>query len=478
MTTSIWFAVTNCRIPELEGMSTRLELGKLYLYHRGLEFPMSALGSFDINVQTMRAESSAEIAETAPSVGPTTVRVAEDLVAVSSSAFNTDPVYFAMERTTGSFAYFTDLFLSPLVLPALGVPLAFRDAHEDTFGEETLVWNVRRISYSTVQETWHSRRGWISKSAEGIDLLSRYRRPVRHDPMKAGLDQVAAIEDVLRGLDQESGEGTRYSTLLSGGIDSGTVTFLAHELGLQVEACSVGTPWGDEFDDAQELCDFAGIEMRRADLREEDFVHAIPEAVRWLGRTTPEVVEVALTATAVHRTGALPEGSTLLTGYGSDLINAGLFTPYETDRELIDQTVSAVHRTRFTDELSSRMALAYGRKVDHPFWEWPVMRVALETAPGCKVRDGREKYHLRKAMNTRLPYDIAWRKKIAVHHGGGLQQGITNRLAADTGHADRRRVYHACFTGLMAAMSEGRFDSWEADEVYDRAVHEAKGELL
>ena len=123
------------------------------------------------------------------------------------------------------------------------------------------------------------------------------------------------------------------------------------------------------------------------------------------------------------------------------------------------------------------MALAYGRKVDHPFWEWPVMRVALETAPAARSGTAGRSTTCARPSNTRLPYDIAWRKKIAVHHGGGLQQGITNRLAADTGHG-RRRVYHACFTGLMAAMSEGRFDSWEADEVYDRAVHEAKGELL
>ena len=106
------------------------------------------------------------------------------------------------------------------------------------------------------------------------------------------------------------------------------------------------------------------------------------------------------------------------------------------------------------------------------------MRVALETAPGCKVREGREKYHLRKAINTRLPYEIAWRRKIAVHHGGGLQDGIARRLAADTGGSDRGRVYHACFAALMASAGENGLDAWQARDIYEQAVHSSKVQLL
>ena len=478
MATSTWFAATNCRVPQLEGTASHLELGRLHLYYQGLDFPSSPLGWYTIDVRTMQVDASTPPAVTGPSVGPTTVTVGEDMVAVSCSAFNTDPVFAAVERTTGRFAYFTDLFLAPLVVPALGIPLMLRGAGEEPRGEETLVREVRRISYSTVQETRYSRRGWETRFGQAIDLLSRFRKPTRHDPMKAGLDQIAALEDVLGAIAAGAPEGARYSTLLSGGIDSGAVTFLAHEAGMAVDPCSVGTPWGDEFDDAQELCDYAGLSLTRAELGEEDFVDAVPEAVRWLGHATPEVVEVALTAVAVHRAGVLPAGQTLLTGYGSDLINAGLFSPFETDRELAEQTVQAVHRTRFSDELSSRMGLAYNRMIHHPFWEWPVMRVALETAPGCKVREGREKYHLRKAINTRLPYEIAWRRKIAVHHGGGLQDGIARRLAADTGGSDRGRVYHACFAALMASAGENGLDAWQARDIYEQAVHSSKVQLL
>ncbi|MFI5681297.1 asparagine synthase-related protein [Streptomyces cellulosae] len=95
------------------------------------------------------------------------------------------------------------------------------------------------------------------------------------------------------------------------------------------------------------------------------------------------------------------------------------------------------------------MPLAYGTTTHHPFWSWPVVRVALETARECKVREGCEKYHLWAAMGTRLPEPIAWRGKIAVHHGGGLQQGVIRRLEKETGAEKRGRFYAACFAELV-----------------------------
>ncbi|WBO64094.1 asparagine synthase-related protein [Streptomyces camelliae] len=165
----------------------------------------------------------------------------------------------------------------------------------------------------------------------------------------------------------------------------------------------------------------------------------------------------------------------LLTGYGSDLINAGLYRPFDHRDELIDQCLTAVDRTRRSNELSNRMPLAYGTTTHHPFWARPVMRTALDTAPECKVREGREKHHLRTAMGTRLPEPIAWRKKIAVRHGGGLQQGVIRRLERDTGTADRERLYRACFAELLDRAAEGALEPADPWSVLDGAVRRVRG---
>jgi asparagine synthetase B (glutamine-hydrolysing) len=73
------------------------------------------------------------------------------------------------------------------------------------------------------------------------------------------------------------------ATLLSGGIDSGTVTYLAATGGLPVTPYSVATPWGDELADAAELSDHLGVALTPIRLTEEQIVGSIPEAVRRLG---------------------------------------------------------------------------------------------------------------------------------------------------------------------------------------------------
>ncbi|MEU4765108.1 asparagine synthase-related protein [Actinosynnema sp. NPDC023794] len=240
--------------------------------------------------------------------------------------------------------------------------------------------------------------------------------------------------------------GAGYATLLSGGIDSGTVTYLAAARGLDVVPYSVGTPWGDEFADARELCDAAGLGMREVRLDEDAIVRAIPAAVRWLGTAAAEVVEVALTATAVYQAGVLEPGRVLLTGYGSDLIDAGLFTPFERPEELIEQGLESIRRTRVSGELSNRMPMAHGVEAFHPFWTLPVMRVAHETTPACKVREGREKFHLRSAMaehshrgspgGARSPCTTAAGSRTA--SGGGSRPTWASPIpSASTGRASR-----------------------------------------
>jgi asparagine synthetase B (glutamine-hydrolysing) len=375
----------------------------------------------------------------------------------------------------GLFAYFTDLLLAPLVLPALGMPVEFTGGapgHE----RGTLLLGVNRLRHGILTRTRRNGGTWLMDARDEYDVLGGFRTPHRTDPSAAGEAQIQALSAEIGRIEATTPEGTGYATLLSGGIDSGTVTYLAAEAGLSVTPYSVGTPWGDELDDAAELCAELGIGLTPVQLTEDQIIASIPEAIRWLGVADPEVVEVALTATSVQRLSAIPADKVLLTGYGSDLINAGLYHPYDHPDELIEQCLTAVDRTRRSNELSNRMPLAYGTATHHPFWSEPVMRVALETAPECKVREGREKFHLRVAMGTRLPEPIAWRKKIAVHHGGGLQQGVMRRLEKETGSPHRERLYLACFAELLDRAAEGELEPTDPWSVLEAAVRRVRAQ--
>lgn len=494
---SRWCAVTSVPVPALERLSQHVDLDGLHVYYRGPEgakLDPEPGRPIEIDVRTLVPVADRDADEPV-----STLRIDEHEVTIRISALNTDPVYLAADRVRGRFAYFTDLFLAPIVLPALGMRVELVDG-TPTHPRGTLVRGVDRLTHSTVTtntvstvtintvttsrqiSSAHAIR-WTTRVSEEPDPLGDFLAPQRTDPREAGeaqLEALAARIARIRAAGQRLGAASGnadsgFATLLSGGIDSGTVTWLAASSGASVAPYSVGTPWGDEFEGAAELCTHLGTELRPVLLAEDDIIASIPEAVRWLSAADAENVEVALTATSVQRLGVVPVGLHVLTGYGSDLINAGLYQPFADSAELTAQVLASVDRTRLSNELSNRMALAYGAAVDHPFWSWPVMRVALETAPECKVRDGREKFHLRTAMETRVPHSVAWRRKIAVHHGGGLQQGVARRLEKETGVTDRGALYRACFAELIEAAADGNLEPADHWSLFERAVRRVRG---
>lgn len=461
---SKWFVITNVPIPSLASLAEPTELDDLRVYHRGPEGArLSGEPPFLLDVATAAPCER-------PTEGATTIVAAPGEVEVRTSHLNENPVYYAANRVRGRFAYFTDLFLAPLVLPALDLPVELTEAQPL---EGSPLLGVQRLKHGLTARTRRARGHWLTEAVEEPDPLGGFGAPHRDDPMAAGEDQLDALSAEIREIDTSSPKEAAYATLLSGGIDSGTVTYLAAASGLPVTPYSVGTPWGDELDDAAELCAELGTDLVPIHLTEDQIIASVPEAVRWLGVTEPETVEVALTATAVQRLGAIPGEQVLLTGYGSDLMNAGLYRPFTHRDDLMGQVLAAIDATRYSNELSNRMPLAYGTTTHHPFWSWRVMRVALETAPECKIREGREKFHLRTAMARRVPEPIAWRRKIAVHHGGGLQDGVADRLEKETGTAERRGVYLACLAELLERAKEGELeptDPWKVLEGAFRRV--------
>ncbi|MEX1651712.1 asparagine synthase-related protein [Streptomyces pseudovenezuelae] len=463
---SKWCVITNAAVPALSSAAHHADLGELQVFWRGprgARLPDEA--PFTVDVRTLVAVGGTP----EDSVDRSVLQVAADRVTVRVSALNEDPVYYAADRLRGTFAYFTDLFLAPLVLPALGMPVELTGGgpgHE----RGTLVRGVNRLRHGIVARTRRSAGHWLMDARDEYDRLGAFRSPHRDDPMAAGEAQCTALAGEIARIAAATAPSTRYGTVLSDDIDSGMVTYLAATSGLDVTPYSVATPWGDELSAAGDLCAELGLDLTPVHLTEDEIVASIPDAVRWLGLTDPDVVEVALARTAVQRLGAVPAEQVLLTGLGSDLVNAG---PYESSSgrdELIDQVIGAVDRSRRSNELSHRMPLAYGATVHHPFWSWPVIEVALETAPECKVRDAMGKFHLRTAMATHVPERIAWRKETVVQHGDGLRDGVRRRLEKEARSVDPEQVYLACFAELFDRAADGVFEPGDPWRLLDRAL--------
>src|SRR5690606_12405963 len=77
------------------------------------------------------------------------------------------------------------------------------------------------------------------------------------------------------------------------------------------------------------------------------------------------------------------------------------------DRQALDVTALSVPSlTQYED----RMSMAHGREIRLPFLDVRLMDLLIALPTSLKLRSGWTKYLFRKAMESELPKEIAWRK--------------------------------------------------------------------
>jgi asparagine synthetase B (glutamine-hydrolysing) len=290
---------------------------------------------------------------------------------------------------------------------------------------------------------------WTARGVEpaGIDPLRAIWQPTVHDGPTAGAQLLGALG---RSVTAVVGDGGPPAVLLSSGVDSGAVLWTAHRLGLQPVAYSIGTPWGDEHDDAAELTGFLGVPHVRLDLTLDQLFTAIPAAVRQLGTAHTEKVDITLGIAAALAAGTI-EQRTVLTGYGSDLLNDGLARESRPAEVVADELLTGLEDARHSSELSALAARGNGYVLRHPYWHREVVEACLRAAPGCKYGP-REKQHLRAALAEYLPASVAWRRKIGFHRGSGLDRGMSTALGGSVGKA-------GTYAGIFRSLAMGEVDA-------------------
>lgn len=283
-----------------------------------------------------------------------------------------------------------------------------------------------------------------------------YSEPLANDPIARMWDDPtirdgrAAGERLLDALATSvaacaSADQAPPAVLLSGGVDSAALAWTAHQLGLAPIAYSIGTIWGNEHDAASELASHCGITHRRIELTVDDLEDAIGPSILQLGHAEPEAVDSVLNMVAVLRSGEIAE-HTVLSGWGSDLLNAGLFSSPSSPVAMNQALLVGLRRTQHSSEFSSFVGGICGHRLCHPYWHRAVVATSLSIDPRCKYGP-REKQHLREAMASRVPASVAWRRKLALHHGTGVEDGLSRHFG---GAREKAAAYSEIFQSLVS----------------------------
>lgn len=434
-----WIMFSNVRIPNFEQTKVAKNASSFHIY--GINGSSSEASVFGdklsiFNLDTGHLESSREDhLELVSSF----VEVDFCQIRLMISNQNITPVYLWRDRNTERFIFGTDL---PTVIAAVsnitGNPISLLDVDNITLDSLSSAKQIERVKHCTEIKFWRETASWKFTRTCFEDPICKYRADI-FQPLEAGEAQIKVLRSVI---DEHTTGKQSIGALISGGVDSGLVASLLARSGKPFTAYTVGTIWGDEFSEAVEMAVSAGIPVRKITLSSDEILAALPATVRAFGHGNPEVISIGVTITAFCQT--INKPMLLLTGYGSDLINSGMATEISKCNDIEEDVRRAVHRTRFTSEFTATAARSYSCQLVHPYWDERVISIALRTDASAKYAFGREKGHLRVAAERYLPDEVAWRKKVAIHHGNGVKANLEALIDSHTGVKNSaRKVYQS-----------------------------------
>jgi asparagine synthetase B (glutamine-hydrolysing) len=356
-----------------------------------------------------------------------TVRVKGDSLRVCGSHMNTQCVYYIVDKAGEHVAVFNDLFLARPLLQSLGYPVLYSNEPSQ---ELTFFQHVQRLKAG---QQLSVRRQGKHASAE-VTSFSYFLEEPGARFRDIGESEAEFLKCLEAAVKHDLEGEWNVSIALSGGVDSGSIAALVKKHRPELDAYTVSTDWGDEYSAAKETADFLGIHLELVHLTKEEIISEVPNVIRFFHFTSPESIEIALVAHCLYKKLHEADGKkrTFLTGYGSDLLNAGVFSPFDNYDELHADCMRRVTATQLSNEFSNLAAIHHGVTVRHPFWHSAVINTALRVPAEFKVINGQDKFYFREMVKGLLPENTAWRKKLGAHHGTGLSQHLRHALGDGT----------------------------------------------
>lgn len=271
-------------------------------------------------------------------------------------------------------------------------------------------------------------------------------RPTATDPETS----VHAVRDALSSSVARLAAGLDdVGVLLSGGVDSSTVAALTarEATGGLLRTYTVGTPFGDEFEPAGQLAARLGSKHEEVLFGPDELAELLPGMIRALETWDLLTLQIAAPACFLLDHTATDRRQVLLSGYGADLLFAGLGgTGSEADieRAVVAQTAA----TARSNEFSPAFADAQNTVVRYPYWTREVMASALGIRGRLKVREGTAKWVLRSAAAAVLPDEVAWRPKLGIHEGSAMSRMFAAALGSEDQGVQAERL-HALATDVF-----------------------------
>jgi len=226
---------------------------------------------------------------------------------------------------------------------------------------------------------------------------------------------------------------------LSGGLDSSAMAALARPHVDRLHTFAAGVAGAPDLTYAAEVAAFIGADHHEVIVTFAQMLTVLPKVIYHLESFDALLVRSSITNYLVAQAAAdfVP---TVLSGEGGDELFAGYAYLKELDSamlpaELID-IIGRLHNTAL--QRVDRCASAHGTIAHVPFLNPEVVAYALQIPAEFKLRDGVEKWILRRALDGALPESVLNRTKSKFWEGAGVGDLLSDYANQQISDADLR----------------------------------------
>jgi asparagine synthase (glutamine-hydrolysing) len=235
---------------------------------------------------------------------------------------------------------------------------------------------------------------------------------------------------VLRQLLEEATEkrmkdGAVGGVLLSGGLDSSLIIYMAHEIDPNIEAFTVSMEEGKDLPLAKDVAKYLGVKHHILMFGEKEINEILPWAVHHQEMYEESCVHGAIANSLAARF-VKPHTSCVLTGEGADEFIGGYdgqFKQGENPEEvagIVDRLIHVAHNTAL--QRLDRLNAANSMESRTPFLDARVMDFCLKIPLEYKIHGEEQagKWVLRQAFEGTLPEHVIYQTKRFFAQGSGV----------------------------------------------------------
>lgn len=220
-------------------------------------------------------------------------------------------------------------------------------------------------------------------------------------------------------------DGAVGGVLLSGGLDSSLIIYMAHEINPDIEAFTVSMEEGEDLPLAKNVTKYLGVKHHILMFGEKEINEILTQAISHQEMYEESCVHGAIANFLAARF-VKPYTSCVFTGEGADEFLGGYdgqFKQGENPEEvasIVDKLIHVAHNTAL--QRLDRLAAANSIETRTPFLDTRVMDFCLKIPLECKIHGEEQtgKWVLRQAFENSLPEHIIYQTKRFFAQGSGV----------------------------------------------------------